>query len=352
MIDSYAAVRKFIRDTILQPQATINRLATTRSARLRITRRFEQYGWTVQRIGDPTSKYPKNSILSPDGSETLQMIDGKVFRHPETTDLICRRKHLTKRMLDLAGVANPDGGDFGPEEKEVATAFFDVIPKPVVVKPSDSGSSRGVTVGVATRKEFSVAWDHALDGGRKGSNVLVEEFVEGIELRAFVVGDELLSIVARVQPFVVGDGRHSVAELLLQAEDYRNPHYRARKMPITANWPFIAEQGHSPESVPDEGHIILVNPFTYPTIGAYYVEVTSIVPPAVVDMARRAVRAIPGLEIGGVDILIKDVRSGEGARVVEVNTAASLEFHRYPTHGNARAIEEDIVDYFHRPYQD
>lgn len=299
---------------------------------------------------DGASRHSLHELVSPDGTQQLSMVGGKVFRHPPVTETICRRKHLAKRMLDLAGVPVPAGGDFSPQERAAAAAYFEKVPKPAVLKPTDSGSSQGVTVGVRTAEEFDAAWKHALDGSRGRSNVMIERFVEGVELRAYVVGEDVVSVVARIQPFVVGDGKSNVEELISTFHESRSVHYRAMKMPAVVDWPFVEKQGLSRDSVAPEDSIVLLNPFCYPTIGAYIVDVTSVVSEGIVDMARGAKNAIPGLEVAGVDILVGDIRDASSALVVEVNTAASLDMHRYPTHGRARDVDRDVVDYFHKRY--
>lgn len=350
MHGNYSSLIHFIKTTLIAGDLPINHLKTTRSAINSIVSRFEEYGWRVERIEDPVSRHSRHTVTSPDGQETLSMVGGKVFRHPAHTEQICRRKHLTKRMLELDGIQTPAGADFTAKEKGVAAAVFTKLPKPVVVKPTDSGSSAGVTVGVNEVAEFNAAWVHALEGSRKDSNVLVEEFVQGVELRAFIIGNEVAHIVARVQPFVTGTGNQTVESLLGELIEDRSVHYRAMKMPVVTDWEFVAKQGHAPESLPAPGETVFLNPFCYPTIGASIIDVTGQVSSQIKEVAVRAKNAIPDLEVGGVDILASDLSDVGSAYVVEVNTAASLDMHRYPTHGSARDIDKDIVDYFHAQF--
>ncbi|APT82187.1 phosphoribosylglycinamide synthetase ATP-grasp domain protein [Corynebacterium ammoniagenes] len=351
MLDDYRAVEQFIRAEILEKKLGYNQLDITRSAILAITRGFESKGWQVKELILENSRFKRYEITSTDGVEKLSMIGGKVFRHPSSTEYICRRKHLTKRMLDYAQLRTPLGADFSPKEKAVAGVFFEMMPKPVVVKATDSGGSNGVTVGVTNQEEFSKAWDHALSDGRQSSNVLVEEFVTGVELRGFVVGNEVVSVVARIQPFIVGDGTSTMESLIKQLHEERKIHYRAMKMPVKIDWHFIKRQGKINTSVPREDEVVFLNPFNTPTVGALVLDVTDGVHPNIKQMAISAKNAIPELEIAGVDLLVADLGDENSAHVLEVNTAAALELHRYPTHGGgARPIEHDIVEYFHSQF--
>lgn len=351
MTGDYQTIKQFIQEQILDKNLDYNHLEITRSPILAITRGFAEKGWKVEDTTPEDSRFKQHSLTAPDGSETLSMLGGKVFRHPTSTEQICRRKHLTKRMLNSADIPTPTGSDFAFDEREIAAAFFNIVPKPAVVKVSDSGGSQGVTVGISTREEFYKAWDYALADGRSTSNVLVEEFVSGIELRAFVVGTNVVSVVARLQPFVVGDGLSTVSELITDFHKKREVHYRAMKMPAKIDWHFIDKQGADENHVLPSGEILFLNPFNTPTVRALVLDVSDSVNPKIKDIAKKAKDAIPGLEIAGVDLLVDDLSDEKTAHVLEVNTAAALELHRYPTHGGgARFIEHDIVDHFHNQF--
>lgn len=81
-------------------------------------------------------------------------------------------------------------------------------------------------------------------------------------------------------------------------------------------------------------------------MGSFLVDVTGDTAEGIKDLARRARASIPSLEIAGVDLLVEDISDTSTATVLEVNTAASLDLHRYPTHGSPRQVDEDIVEYF------
>lgn len=351
MPGDYASLTKFIVESIVRPGLSIVPLVTTKSAIASITRRFDDLGWAVELTSSPGARPLRHKMTSPDGEDVLDMVDAKVYRHPASTDQICKRKHLTKRMLDLAGLPAPAGGDFSVDEKDVAAAFFEKMPKPVVVKPTGAGASKGVTVGVDSLSGFDAAWGYAVNGGGASSRVLIEEFVRGVELRAFVIGDEVVSVVARVQPHVIGTGYSTLPNLVDNLAESRKVNYRARKMPVVVDWDFVGSQGFGGAEAPPKGEVVFLNPFSLPSVGAFIVDATEAVAPKVKEIARRATEAIPFLEIAGVDLMVEDLLDERTAYVLEVNTAATLEMHRYPTHGKSRAVDVDIVDFFDGKYR-
>lgn len=343
---NYTALEGFILHEMIQPGLEINPLKTTHSAIRAITSGFARQDWNIEVLPKLTGKHSQHRLASPNGQLVLKMIGGKVFRHPAHTEQICRSKNLTKKFLGLAGLPIPEGADFGPKEREVAKAYFGLMLKPVVVKPAGAGGSHGVTVGVTENEQFNSAWDYALSEGRNNSNVILEQFIPGFELRPYVIGDKVVSVVARIQPFVIGDGKTSLENLIVELHEVRRVNYRAMKLPVVVDWAFVSKQGAAFNAAPAEGEIIFLNPFCYPTIGASIVDVTDRVCDGIKDLALRAKNAVPGLEIAGIDILTEDLSTTHTANVVEVNTAAALDMHRYPTHGTPREIVDDIVSYF------
>lgn len=350
MSGDYESLTSFVQKTLVEPKLTYNSLDTTTSAIASIINAFVVLGWTAKPVEVEGSKQPRHEVKSPDGSITLAMNGAKVFRHPYHTEKICQRKHLAKRMLEFDGIPTPQGADFDRGDFDIAKAYFSKVPKPVVVKPTNSGGSHGVTVGVQHEAEFEKAWKFATEEGGLRSSVLVEQFVRGVELRAMVVGDRVDSIIARVQPFIVGDGRSSMSALIDGAREARRVHYRSTQLPIAVRWEFIERQGHTSDSVPSSGEIVYLTPLALPADGALLVDVSDLVGPEVKQLAINARRAIPGLEIGGVDILISDLMDASTAVVLEVNTAPSLNLHRYATHGQPREVQLDVVEYFHDQY--
>lgn len=350
MTGDYQSLTNFIRKVIVNPKLPFNRLNTTSSAINSIIYEFEKLGWVSEDVTGEHARHLRHKLHSPDREIHLQMNSAKVYRHPLHTEQICQRKHLTRRMLEYDNLPVPPGVDFSAKERNVARAYFEKVSKPVVIKPTNSGGSNGVTVGVYDVAGFEAAWRFALDDGRTDSNVLIEEFVRGVELRALVVGDEVVSVVGRVQPFVVGNGHADLEELIQDSNETRTVHYRAMQLPVVIDWDFISRQGHSSESVPVAQEIVYLNPLGLPNYGALLVDVTDTTSDAVKDLSVKAKNAIPDLEIAGVDIMITNLDDVKTASILEVNTAPSLNLHRYTTHGKSRDVELDIVNYFHSQY--
>jgi len=66
--------------------------------------------------------------------------------------------------------------------------------------------------------------------------------------------------------------------------------------------------------------------------------------PGLFALAVDAVRAVPGLGLAGVDLIVPDVRSADGAVILELNVGANIRVHHYPTYGRPRDVAGAIVD--------
>ena len=319
----------------------INRLDSVEDPARILTRGFRKAGWAVEK----KSGNPPLRLVSPDGTTELKRQQGKVWRHPASTEMICKEKDLTRRLLELKGVPVPRGMSFDEDALELADAIRPAFGSSVVVKPSNAGGSAGVTVGVTDGVTFREAWNRAKSIRKPGRNIVVEEQVPGIEVRCYVVGQEVVSAILRVQPFVVGDGTTEIAQLIEGVANHRsaNAWYdRARPIPDEE---FLAHYGLNLTSTPKDGEVVILNPFHLFQLGSVTVEVLDRLNPTILRNAVRAVRAVPGLEVAAVDFLTEDFTAA-GGKVIEMNTAPALSQHLFPAFGDPRPVVQQIVKYY------
>jgi len=122
-------------------------------------------------------------------------------------------KDLTTRLLNAAGLPVPRQESVGTADQAVAVA--ERVGYPVVCKPLDGNHGRGVCLDLrdadAVRAAFPVAEDQS-----RGGWVIVESYVTGRDYRCLVIDGRLTAIAERVPAHVVGDGRHTVRELVEQ----------------------------------------------------------------------------------------------------------------------------------------
>ena len=258
--------------------------------------------------------------------------------------LICGAKHLTRGLLTAAGVPVPRGADFAPGELEQARAFVRSLGAPAVVKPSRGRGGGGVTVAVTTETGLEAAWARARATGERGDRILVEQQMEGVDVRAFVVQDAVVAAAVRVPAHVVGDGHSSLAALIEHKQREREHHAYLARMPLVVDERLLRATDRAPDSVPAEGQVVLLNGVANLHQGGESLDVTDLLAEPVKELAVRAVRAIPGLGVAGVDLMVRSLDDTAGAVVLEANTSANISVHHRPAYGRAIDVGAAIVD--------
>src|SRR5439155_21064926 len=125
-------------------------------------------------------------------------------------------KSLTNRLLAAAGLPVPR--QQVAEDVDDAIAAAREIGYPVVVKPLDGNHGRGVALDLRDDDAVRAAFPAALAETRSGS-IVVESHAAGDDYRVLVVDGRMAAVAQRVPASVVGDGGHSVAELVAIAND-------------------------------------------------------------------------------------------------------------------------------------
>ena len=256
-------------------------------------------------------------------------------------ETISRDKNLTKSLLASVGVPIP----YGELVKDVEHAWqvAQEIGFPVVVKPQDGNHGRGVFTNLRTKEEIYAAYEVAR---HEGSGVLVEKFIQGDEHRLLVVGDHLVAAAKGEECKVIGDGKHTVLELIelqINSDPRRGPteDYPLNQVRIDS----IAElelksQGYVSDSIVALGKSVLIQ-----RNGNVAFDVTDIVHPSVAKKVVLAAKVV-GLDIAGVDLVAMDISKPleeQEAAIVEVNAGPGLLMHIKPAKGNAQPVGQAII---------
>ena len=103
-------------------------------------------------------------------------------------------------------------------KKEDCINAINKIPYPVVVKPCDENEGRGVTINIEDDKKLIKAFNIAKEASSSGQ-ILVEKQVKGTCHRIFVVKQKILYVVKREPKSIKADGKSTIKELILKANE-------------------------------------------------------------------------------------------------------------------------------------
>jgi len=255
----------------------------------------------------------------------------------------CRSKDRTKTMLTAAGVPTPAGIVVDREQFDEARAHVRASTKPQVLKPTDASAGAGITCGDALR----AAWETARAVAKPRTKFVLEDLVEGVDIRAFVVGGRVVAASTRINPHVVGDGRQSIAELVDEKLRWRAHNAYLTKYPLIVDETLLARTGRTIHDVPAGGEVVVLNSVSNVGVGGETVDVTDLVHRDLRALAVEATRAIPGLGVAGIDLMTPDIASADRAVVLEANVGANIRVHTCPAYGRPRnpagAIIEEMI---------
>ncbi|MCG0277897.1 MAG: cyanophycin synthetase [Thermanaeromonas sp.] len=262
-------------------------------------------------------------------------------------------KALTKKLLKEFGLPVPRGMVVGSEEEAVAAALR--LGFPIVVKPLRGNQGKGVFTNLKSESEVREAYKEAAAYGP----VLIEEHLPGRQYRLLVVKEKFLAACERTPAHVIGDGRHSVKELIelanldpARGEGHDRP---LTRLPLDSLTLFtLRRQGWALEDIPPKGATVFLRESANLSTGGTAVDVTNKVHPYNAWIAEEAARVI-GLDVAGVDMVCPDISrplSSTGGGIVEVNAAPGIRMHHFPLSGQPRDVAGAIVESLFPPGDD
>ncbi|MFP5336052.1 MAG: cyanophycin synthetase, partial [Actinomycetes bacterium] len=257
-------------------------------------------------------------------------------------------KELTTRLLGAAGLPVP--GSVSVRTVDGAVSAANRIGYPVVVKPLDGNHGRGVCLNLPDAAAVREAFDVARAESRRGS-VVVESFLHGRDYRCLIIDGRMQAIAERVPAHVVGDGRHTVAELVEQtnADPRRGVGHEkvlTRIRVDDAAVELVRRQGWAMDDVPPDGEVVKLALTGNMSTGGISIDRTLEAHPDNVEIAEEAARVI-GLDVAGIDFICPDIAEPvreTGGAICEVNAAPGFRMHTHPTVGDPQFIAKPVVD--------
>ena len=234
---------------------------------------------------------------------------------------ICDDKRMTRRIVEQAGVRVPERID--PDDPGALAAAL-ARHGALVVKPARGEQGKGVAVGLVTLDEVANALEIAR---RQCPEVLVEEQVQGEDLRLVVIDFKVVAAALRRPPRVVGDGQTTLRALIEHQSRRRAAATGGESaIPIDAETNrCLAAAGYGLDDVAPEGEEILVRKAANLHLGGTIHDVTAEVHPTLVRAAVAAARAID-ISVTGIDLMVKSPRDPEYA-FIEANERPGLANH-------------------------
>ena len=265
--------------------------------------------------------------------------------------LIMENKVVTKKVLAKAGFNVPQSVEFTSLEQAVASyPLFEG--RAVVIKPKSTNYGLGISIfqqGVHNRDDFAKAVEIAF---REDKEIMVEDYLVGTEYRFFVLSEETLAVLLRVPANVVGDGVHTVAELVatknahpLRGDGSRTPLKKIALGDIEQLQ--LKEQGLTVDSIPAKDQLVQLRANSNISAGGDSIDMTDEMHDSYKRLAVGITKAM-GAAVCGVDLIIPNLKKPAEASlnswgVIEANFNPMMMMHIFPYAGKSRRLTQNVI---------
>jgi GNAT-family acetyltransferase (TIGR03103 family) len=233
----------------------------------------------------------------------------------------CDDKRVTRRVLAAAGLRVPFAHTATGDEHDLA--FLERVGS-VVVKPARGEQGTGITIGVTDGETLVKAVDEAR---QHSPDVLLEEQVQGNDLRVIVIDHEIVAAAIRRPATITGDGRRTIAELIERHSKRRAAATGGEsKIPMDSGTETaVRDAGHEMDDVLETGVDLQVRRTANLHTGGTIHDVTSVLHPELAEACVRASRAL-SIPLVGLDLMVESPDKPEYV-FIEANERPGLANH-------------------------
>ena len=265
-------------------------------------------------------------------------------------------KGKLKELLQIEGLPHPQGRVF--RECSSASQYVkDCINFPVVVKPRSGSLSKHTTCDIKNEDQLREAVRIAKIISKE---FMVEEFVEGDVHRITVVNGEVVASCLRELPNVIGDGKHTILELVdikNQSPTRGDGHQRnftLHKIIISAKTNFLlASKNLNLNSILPSDKKVYLHDKVILACGADIHDTTDKIHPENKILFENVYK-LCNAPLIGIDFITSDISKShreQKCAVIEVNSLPYIDMHHYPVTGESRNVAGRILDYYISAYK-
>lgn len=245
----------------------------------------------------------------------------------------CDDKRVARKVVAKAGIKVPRSVTAAFDESD--EAFLREVGS-VVVKPARGEQGVGITIGVKSPEQLQEALGRA---GGPGTEILLEEFCEGEDLRILVIDGKVVAAAVRRPAAVIGTGQHTITELIEAQSRRRSAQTGGEsRIPLDSlTEATVKEEGWSLDDVLPAGQRLQVRRTANLHTGGTIHDVTAKLNPVLAEAAVTCAEAI-GIPVTGIDFLVPDVE-GEDYVFIEANERPGLANHE------PQPVPQAFIDY-------
>lgn len=202
---------------------------------------------------------------------------------------------------------------------------FEILQKPLIIKPKYGSRGRHTTTNINTKEELKNAF---LLAREITPYMVIQEHIFGSVYRATVINNELVGFFRGDPPFIIGDNKKTISELI--EEKNRNRNEKISEILINKELiSFIKRQGYNLESILKENVIINLRAKTGRNYGGYTKEMLKEVHPKMYFIFRDIGKILKA-PVLGFDLIIKNPKEDPDLQtwgIIECNSLPFIDLH-------------------------
>jgi GNAT-family acetyltransferase (TIGR03103 family) len=233
----------------------------------------------------------------------------------------CDDKRVTHRILAAKGLNVPR--QYPAKEPDENRKALKALRR-VVVKPARGEQGTGISVDLQTVEDLEKSVRRAR---RFCPDVILEEFVEGEDLRLIVIDYQMVAAAVRRPPVLVGTGRHTLRTLIKKYNRRRAAATGGEgRLPMDAETKrCLALAGYQLDDVPAAETRIPARKTANLHTGGTITDVTADIHPALGEVGVLAARALD-IPVTGLDLVVPDLTRPD-YWIIEANERPGLANH-------------------------
>lgn len=262
---------------------------------------------------------------------------------------IASNKYCTNKLLEAAGFPTPKATAFSKEEfkKLNPESFIENFNFPFVVKPTTGATGKDVLCNIHTIEELTRYMKKCY---KKYDFLSIEEFHANLNsYRVLIFYNKVIGVVQRFPASVVGDGIHTIEELIV----LHNKEREQLKETVSLGFIKVDEECHirlkelkmTLATVPKANETIMLCYTCNSTRGGTMKSLGAAICKENARLLRHAAKTL-GLNIVGFDVACEDILTPiEKSRgvIIEANHNPDISIHEHPIYGIPHRVSKKIL---------
>ncbi len=264
---------------------------------------------------------------------------------------IAKNKHYTYKILEHYHIPYPTSVIIKKGQSVDTVSLRTTLWYPLVVKPANRWCGKGISI-VFHPHQLPAA---LMEAGKFWKTIIIQRFINGDDYRIMVVGDKIIAWLKRMPASVIGDGKHTIKELI-HAKNTSPQRWKSCavsiltevKIDVITKRYLKDAYGYTLQTIPKKKRRIFLRGNSNLSTWWDAEDITDIIHPKFKRICIKLAR-LCSCPIVWVDIIAWDISKDPAVQeraVIELNDNAQYNIHQTDIFGTPRDVAGAILDLY------